>query len=89
MIIEIETKGGGLAATYNDVQGPTPQAGDVLASAQYATLLNGQTTVLVVDVVYEHDDNQLTPRVRCRPVDDVPGDRLIRLQEHGWLRSGG
>jgi hypothetical protein len=87
MIIEIETKGGGLAATFDAVQGPVPRAGDVLASGDYAALLNGPTTVLVVTVVYEHTGQQLTPRVRCRSVDDVTGDRLYRLEEHGWLRA--
>lgn len=85
MIIEIETKGGAMAATFNNVQGPVPRAGDLLTNADYAALLNGQTTVLVVDVVYQHGQHSLTPIVRCRPVDDVPGDRLLRLKEHGWL----
>ena len=48
MIIEIESKGGGLAATFDAVQGPVPRAGDVLASGDYAALLNGNTIVLVV-----------------------------------------
>lgn len=89
MIIEIESKGGGLAASFEDTRGPVPRAGDVLASADYAALLRGQTTVMVVDVVYEHSNGTLTPRVRCRPVDDITGDRRIRLEEHGWIHSRG
>lgn len=76
-----------MTANFENVQGPVPRAGDVLSSADYAALLGGQTTVLVVDVVYELAQHKLTPIVRCRPVDDVSGDRLIRLKEHGWLDS--
>lgn len=86
MIIEIETKGGALAATFSNVDGPVPRPGDIVANLAYAELLGGVTTVLVIDVVYEHTADLLTPRVRCRPVgNDASGDRLLWLKENGWL----
>lgn len=88
MIIEIETKSGSLAKTYSNIAGPVPRPGDVLANPQYAALMGGLTTALVVEVVYEHTGDTLTARVRCRPTsDDTTGDRLFRLKEHGWLNT--
>lgn len=86
MIIEIETKTGSLAGTFDAPNNPTPRVGDMLASTQYGPLLQGLTTVLVVEVVYEHENGTLTPRIRCRPCSDAAdSDRLRLLKDNGWL----
>lgn len=88
MIIEIETKNGSLAKSVTVDGMAVPRAGEEIDLAQDGGYLQGATQLMVLEVIYRLEADQLTPVVRCRPSRFEPKDvdqaRRELLEELGW-----
>lgn len=54
---------------------------DAMASA------DGLHQALVHEVTWQLLGNKLTPEVNCHATGNDPSNRLLRLEEQGWLQS--
>jgi hypothetical protein len=88
MIIQIETKNGTLTKTITATSIAVPRAGEEIDLGQDGGYLQGSTRLMVIDVIYQLENNHLTPVVRCRPSRFMPNEvdsaRRELLEELGW-----
>jgi hypothetical protein len=88
MIILIETKNGALSKTITATGITVPRAGEEIDLGQDGGYLQGSTRLMVHDVIYQLENDHLTPVVRCRPSrstpDKVNSARRELLEELGW-----
>lgn len=88
MIIQIETKNGAIASTIESQSAYVPRVGEEVNLAQDGGYLQGATRLMVIEVSYTLQSDQLTPFVRCRPTPDseqnVALSRRLLLEELGW-----
>lgn len=95
MIIQIETKNSAITKRITATGMAVPRAGEEIDLGQDGGYLQGSTRLMVLDVIYQLENDHLTPVVRCQPSrftpDQVDNARRELLEELGWhpRRQGG
>lgn len=86
MRIDICTKNGSIVRSIEVPDtSALPRVGEWIHSPQDAPDLQGLHTLLVVDVRHELQGNRLVNVVQAWAQGDDASNRLLRLQEQGWL----
>jgi hypothetical protein len=86
MKLEIYSKTFALVAERTVVGDGVPRVGEfVLLPADVADQAQGLTHALVHEVTWECLGDRLTAVVACHATGHKPSNRLLRLEEQGWL----
>ena len=84
MIIEVYTKNFSRTAVLNVTNNTVPRVGETITLKQDAGYLQGTDQLLVHDVTYILENDELTPLIKCHARSGADNRRTI-LEENGWL----
>jgi len=87
VILEIFNKNFTLIERRTLEAGSVPRVGEFIELDQpLSARVQNLTQAMVHEVIWEMDGSKLLPVVSCHATENNPSNRLIRLEENGWLQ---